>query len=250
MADTRINALATTATSTAADDYFAIDGTTNATRKMSAHNPVFSNGVTAPSLTSPALTNLSLISGSSGATAVFGQGANGDVTLTPKGSGMVAISGGNARVGGFNTGSEYGIIYTPGDAGTYMWQANLSTTTGITWGEGTLIGTTPKMRLAVTTGNLLIGGTADITGSGGLKVFGTTDATNSTSGAVQIAGGAGIAKALFVGGAITTGAPNTGTAGAWKLGIKVDATTTLDTAKYLQVDVGGTLYKVALVTSS
>jgi hypothetical protein len=48
---------------------------------------------------------------------------------------------------------------------------------------------------------------------------------------------------------IETSAPTGGTAGAWKLGIKVDASTTLDTAKYLQVDIGGTLYKVALVTS-
>ena len=47
---------------------------------------------------------------------------------------------------------------------------------------------------------------------------------------------------------LTTGAPNGGTAGAWKLGIKVDATAALDTAKYLQVDIGGTLYKVGLVT--
>lgn len=49
--------------------------------------------------------------------------------------------------------------------------------------------------------------------------------------------------------ALQTAAPTGGTAGAWKLGIKVDAVTLLDTAKYLQVDIGGTLYKVALVTS-
>jgi len=49
-------------------------------------------------------------------------------------------------------------------------------------------------------------------------------------------------------GTIKTAAPNGGTAGAWKLGIRVAATTTLDTTQYLQVDIGGTLYKVALVT--
>jgi hypothetical protein len=64
-----------------------------------------------------------------------------------------------------------------------------------------------------------------------------------------LAGGLAVEKKIITGSSITTAAPNTGTAGAWKLGIKVDATTTLDTAKYLQVDVGGTLYKVALVTS-
>lgn len=48
---------------------------------------------------------------------------------------------------------------------------------------------------------------------------------------------------------ISTSAPNGGTAGEWKLGIRVAATTTLDTSQYLQVDIGGTLYKVGLVTS-
>jgi hypothetical protein len=77
----------------------------------------------------------------------------------------------------------------------------------------------------------------------------TTDSTSSTTGALTTAGGLGVAKSAFIGGSLTTGTPSGGTAGAWKLGIKVDATTSLDTAKYLQVDIGGTLYKVALVTS-
>lgn len=49
-------------------------------------------------------------------------------------------------------------------------------------------------------GNVLIGGTTDITGSGGLKVFGTTDnsANNVATGALQVLGGASIAKSLNV----------------------------------------------------
>lgn len=54
---------------------------------------------------------------------------------------------------------------------------------------------------------------------------------------------------VFANGSIKTGVPSGGTAGQWKLGIKVDATTTFDTTKYLQVDIAGTLYKVGLVTS-
>ena len=69
--------------------------------------------------------------------------------------------------------------------------------------------------------------------------------TNGATQALQINSSQ---NATFAG-SITTAAPTTGTAGAWKLGVKVDATTTLDTTKYLQVDIGGTLYKVALVTS-
>jgi hypothetical protein len=52
-------------------------------------------------------------------------------------------------------------------------------------------------------GNLLVGGTTDITGSGGLKVFGTTASTSTTTGALQVAGGVGVAGALFVGGNLT-----------------------------------------------
>jgi hypothetical protein len=58
----------------------------------------------------------------------------------------------------------------------------------------------------------------------------------------------GSQNATFAGN-IKTAAPSGGTAGAWKLGVRVAATTTLDTTQYLQVDIGGTLYKVALVTS-
>jgi hypothetical protein len=74
-------------------------------------------------------------------------------------------------------------------------------------------------------GNVLIGTTTD----GGQKL--------------QVNGSATFA------GSVTTGTPSGGTAGAWKLGVRVAATTTLDTTQYLQVDIGGTLYKVALVTS-
>lgn len=52
--------------------------------------------------------------------------------------------------------------------------------------------------------------------------------------------------ALSVISSFTTGAPSSGTAAAWKLGVKVNAVVVFDTAKYLQVDVGGVAYKVAL----
>jgi hypothetical protein len=52
-------------------------------------------------------------------------------------------------------------------------------------------------------GNVLIGGTTDITGSGGLKVFGTTASTSTITGALQVAGGVGVAGALFAGGNVT-----------------------------------------------
>lgn len=41
MADIRINALATTAASTASDDFVAVDGSANGTRKLNAYSPTF-----------------------------------------------------------------------------------------------------------------------------------------------------------------------------------------------------------------
>ncbi len=51
-------------------------------------------------------------------------------------------------------------------------------------------------------------------------------------------------------GSLTTGAPTSGTAAAWKLGTVVTGvTSTFVTTNYIQLDVGGTLYKLATVTS-
>jgi hypothetical protein len=46
---------------------------------------------------------------------------------------------------------------------------------------------------------------------------------------------------------LKSGAPSGGTAATWKLGSKVDATVSLVTDKYIQVEIGGVAYKLALV---
>jgi hypothetical protein len=59
-----------------------------------------------------------------------------------------------------------------------------------------------------------------------------------------------LAGATTFGSSIQTAAPTGGTAAPWKLGSVVTGiAATLVTTSYLQVDVGGTLYKLALVTS-
>ena len=47
---------------------------------------------------------------------------------------------------------------------------------------------------------------------------------------------------------IKTGTPTGGTAAAWKLGSRVAATVVVNTTEYIEVDIGGTLYKLATVT--
>ena len=51
-----------------------------------------------------------------------------------------------------------------------------------------------------------------------------------------------------VAGSIQTGAPTTGTSRPWKLGAREAATVVLDTTQYIEVEVAGTFYKLAIVT--
>ena len=99
MADIRIKDLATTASVTASDDFMAVDGSINGTRKLSAATPSFLTSVTTPSLTSPASTNLTLGTGSFG-TALTVASATGAATF----AGAVTATTG-AAVGGATAGA-------------------------------------------------------------------------------------------------------------------------------------------------
>ena len=50
------------------------------------------------------------------------------------------------------------------------------------------------------------------------------------------------------GGSIKTSAPSGGTANLWKLGSRVAASVSLNTTQYIEIDIAGTLYKLATVT--
>jgi len=82
----------------------------------------------------------------------------------------------------------------------------------------------------------------------------TADTILANTALVLQAGSSGASLTLATGGgatlsgALTTSAPSGGTAGAWKLGILVTAANVFDTSRYIQLDVGGTLYKVAVGT--
>ena len=171
------------------------------------------------SLTSPAATDLTLSGGSSGASLVLGQGTNGGASFTLPGSGgltatqtrngqaVLRVTNASTGTGAFAnlelvnsgfTGSlyQFGTGYTTSgrfvadslllDSGGTGGLAFGATNGNITWYQG---GNTATMRLTATNGNLLIGGTTDISGSGGLKVFGTTASTSTTTGALQVVGG-------------------------------------------------------------
>jgi len=129
-----------------------------------------------------------------------------------------------------------------------------------------LIGSTLTVggNLNVDSGDLIINGTASNTiGSGPYEAF--VNIANSYQYVLQLNASYGLDfwnyqgswnnRITFAGdgnistvGSLTTGAPSGGTAAAWKLGSRVAATVVLDTTQYIELDVGGTLYKLAIVT--
>jgi hypothetical protein len=158
-----------------------------------------------------ASTNLTLAGGSSGASLVLGQGASGVAstnrslgvnTTTPDlfsfGSGtysaLNATSGIAYFIANSSTGQNCGLSF--GVNGVRQIQMDVEAASGaMRFFQG---GASIAERARLTS-NLLIGGTTDITGSGGLKVFGTTASTSTTTGALQVAGGVGVAGAAFAG---------------------------------------------------
>ncbi len=70
----------------------------------------------------------------------------------------------------------------------------------------------------------------------------------NTNGTLKFRNTANNADAAITALSLATGAPSGGASGVWKFGIRVAAVSALDTTQYLQVDVGGTLYKVALIS--
>ncbi len=224
MPNIRIKDIPTTASATSSTDFIAIDGATNGTRKLSADSPVFSGNVTVNGGTvgTAASTNLTLAGGSSGASLVLGQGATKPVTITT-GTGHFVVSGGNLGLGTTSpTGYAARVVHINDTSGSTSAGIKLTNnTTGTTNDDGLDITVSGNTALVIqrenapldiytnatfaaryaASGNLLIGGTTDITGSGGLKVFGTTASTSTTTGALQVAGGVGVAGALFAGGA-------------------------------------------------
>jgi hypothetical protein len=214
MADIRIKDLGTTASVTASDDFMAVDGTTNGTRKLSAATPSFATSVTVPGVSAPASTALTLAGGTSGASLVLGQGV----------SAIGSISTGNdysftsVRTSGVNNAIARGLMVRHtttldmidglGSALTFAVQDNAGVSNPIADVGAVRVGAdntggvifrnytagTPAEvgRFSPTNGNLLIGTTTDITGTGGLHVAGTGTASTATSGALRVGSNVGL----------------------------------------------------------
>jgi hypothetical protein len=221
MADIRIKDLATTATTTASDDFMAVDGTTNGTRKMNAAAPAFLTSVTTPSLTSPASTNLTLGTTSYGtaltvasATGNVGIGTTGPSKLLTLEQSNTGTSVGdsvvlriNGQGGSVNTRSEIGFHYA--GSGTNIPDTIIGSRVVSSSGvdksafyiatRDVTTNTAPTERFVVdTTGNVSISSnTAGSVGAGALVVTGglATGAASYFAGAVTVATGAAVGGA-------------------------------------------------------
>ena len=227
MADIRIKDLPTTASQTASDDFIALDGTVNGTRKIDASAPSFKTSVTSPSVAAPAATNLTLAGGSSGASLVLGQGATGTPRFNLPSSGSLllysSVSSGtsdlnfsNPVIGSASTSAAARIRSTitasGADQDLSIWTMSsgvLNRALTVTQGTGGAAG------------NLLIGTTTDISGSGGLHVAGTGTATSSSNGgALRV--GTNVAMSGNAGGASYFGGAVTVTGNAYTNGVNAD----------------------------
>jgi len=210
MADIRIKDLASTATTTASDDFMAVDGTSNGTRKMSAATPAFLTSVTTPSLTSPAATNLTLGTGTFG-TALTVASATGNVMIGA-GSAQAKL---DVKAAGTSVGSlESVAVFQKSSAGggallirTHDSQVNFLSTylvsaanvdmsfTPTTSGGGQ----TEAMRIQASTGTVSIA---------------SSTAGSAGAGALVVTGGLATGAASYIGGALTVAGTGTEISGA------------------------------------
>ena len=161
MADIRINALATTAASTASDDFVAVDGSANGTRKLNAYSPTFGGNLTVSggTITGGSITTALAASGSAGHRVdVFAGAANQSSNVTFYNSGSAGagnasygrvgmLSNTNFRdfiidTGANGTGVRGNIALNPGASGTVSTDGNLTVS------GGTITGGTSGMSLA------------------------------------------------------------------------------------------------------
>ena len=263
MADIRIKDLTTTASSTASDDFIAVDGTTNGTRKLNAFSPTFGgNATVAGTLT--AASNFSIAStgfyaggGTPGAgrflysatagSMLCGQGGSTyDLSLasstgttilgvptgtnnvlipattasTTTSTGALVVSGGVGVGGAINAAgtitstasTDSGLLQlnlvnsSTGTSASSLFRFNAGTRTVTLQAyndtHATLAG---QLRVGTSNGDIVVipsGVTAATFGSNTVSIPLSTASTTTSSGALVVSGGVGVAGAIYAGNVI------------------------------------------------
>ena len=179
MADIRINALATTAASTASDDFLAVDGSSQGTRKLNAFSPTFGGNITSSNVGfgfSQAASNGA--NGPVGAT--FQNTSSGGYTLFRAIGNTSASYNMDVGVGGSAVGGSlqnYGFTWTNNGLSGYRIVTN----------GGTLAATFDNSANTTLAGNLTVSGTGNniFNSGGGNLLIGTTTDIGGASGGVS-----------------------------------------------------------------
>jgi hypothetical protein len=94
-----------------------------------------------------------------------------------------------------------------------------------------------------------LAGTWNTTGNPtAIKLNITNTASGATAMLMDLQVGGATQFRVSKDGTIRTNTPTGGTAADWRLGRRVAATVALDTTQYIEVEVGGTLYRLGIVT--
>ena len=210
MANKRIKDLSTTAAVTASDDFIAVDGATNGTRKLDAYNPTFGGNLTVSGGT--------ITGGTSGMSLASG-GTNQNITLTPSGTGATVISKSEANTNAITTALNYIKIQNTSLGGTYIGALEFYTwdnrrAAGIFANRNNVDGTSGILSFAYSTsvnsfaegfrlnstGNLLLGTTTDsgqkLQVNGSAKIGSTSWEEFGTNGTAQFYAASGGTAAL------------------------------------------------------
>jgi hypothetical protein len=289
MADIRINALTTLASTTVSDDVLPIDGTTNGTRKLSAYSPSFGgNATVGGTLTVTGVATASagiLIGTGTFADGKLYSGAVGGLTIAAKtGSSYdlyIAAPDGNA-IGYVPTGTKTltlasttaststssGALVVSGGVGVakelYLGiKLNISTHTGDAGGIG--FGTETNLYRYQAGGLALdhASGTAPAllfreTGTSTLRLetnSGVGYLSTLTSANLILRTNSTVALTLdtsqnaIFAGTVRTAAPSGGTAASWKLG-SVATVSPTSPNRTIEVDIGGTIYYIHAKTTN
>ena len=198
MANLRIKDVPTSAASTSADDYFAIDGTTNGTRKLSAGSPVFGGRVTVSNgATTSALTDLLINPTTKASGNLIDAQVGGASRLYLTSAGGVAMpyvsETTTPNVGFFNGNGQ--LVFCD-SSGNRIAAIGSYTSSGITARPDAKIGFSAVTNLAG--GNFSFDAYLTRNGSGSLGIPMTTASTSTTTGALVVSGGAGFAKDIYI----------------------------------------------------
>ena len=228
MADIRINSLPTTAVASSSDDFLALDGTTNGTRKLNAYSPTFGGNLTVTgALLSHQTGTLNMAYEGSSLSQLVAYGADAstygraNIILRKAGTGVGAVTalaltstdatfGGNLTTGSNSTlSTSAGYLLIQPTTTLYL-RANSGSVAIADAGIGTVSISQPGSTTTVQ-GNLTVSGTGDSRFAGKLAI----GASPLADRMFYVSGNTGTSGATQFGAVINPTLPNTVTSTAY-----------------------------------